>query len=423
MWPNAPLPSTRACWTGTDLVPRLLNVNNYHYRRGGAEVVYLEHGEMFARQGWDIDWFSMRHPSNVPGTDERHFAELIDLEHMSGKVAKLRAAAAIVWNTDAQRKISALVDARRPDVAHLHNIYHHLSPSVLVALKRRGVPTVLTAHDLKLACPNYKMLSHGRVCERCRGGRVWNVATHTCMKGSAALSGLIALESAVHKSMRLYARNIDRIVAPSRFYRNKLIAWGWPEAQVTYIPNFATTHFAPTPVPAAGGLLYFGRLSEEKGVATLIRAAAMSGVAVTIAGTGPAEAALHALAAEMRAPVAFAGYRAGAALGALLSASRAIVLPSEWYENAPMSVLESFSAGRPALGARIGGIPELIAGTGMGWTFESGSVTDLAEKMAMVADLSVDQLNDMGRAAATFVQREMNPAVYFDQMQQLYKSL
>ncbi len=404
-------------------MPRLLNINNYHYRRGGAEVVYLGHGAMFAAAGWASDWFAMKHPSNLPGTDEQHFAELIDLEHMHGRLDRISAAAAIVYNTDARRRIAGLLDERRPDIAHAHNIYHHLSPSILGELKRRGVPVVLTAHDLKLVCPSYKMLSHGQVCERCRGGRIWNVAVHKCMKDSRALSGLIAVESAVHRIGRMYTDNIDRVVAPSIFYREKLIEWGWAADKVVYIPNFSPAEWEATPVPDDGPLLYFGRLSEEKGVATLIRAAARSGVRVVIAGTGPQAASLGALAVDLDAPVTFAGYCTGPDLAALFSQARAVVLPSEWYENAPISVLEAHSAGRPVIGANIGGIPEMIRHDETGWIFASGDVDALAARMVAVAAMPAATLSDMGCAGGVIARAQFSEARYRENITALYATL
>lgn len=404
-------------------MPRLLNVNNYHYRRGGAEVVYLGHGTMFANAGWATDWFSMKHPNNPVGTEEEYFAELIDLEYMQGKFDRAQAAAAVIYNGDARRQMRRLLADRRPDVAHLHNIYHHLSPSILGELKRAAVPVVLTAHDLKLACPSYKMLTHDGICERCRGGRIWNVAVHKCLKGSRALSGLIALESAAHRLFRLYSANIDRIVAPSVFYRNKLISWGWPAEQIVYIPNFSPVRWESTPVPEVGSILYFGRLSEEKGIATLIRASAASHVPVVIAGTGPEEASFRRLAQDLSAPVEFAGYRTGTELAALLRGARAVVLPSEWYENSPMSVLEAYSAGRPVLGANIGGIPELILHGETGWTFASGDVEALAARMAAVFAMSAVELSAMARVGSRMAQDKFSEARYLDNMSSLYAEL
>ncbi|PBN41620.1 glycosyltransferase family 4 protein [Sphingobium sp. D43FB] len=402
---------------------RLLNINNYHYRRGGAEAVYLDHGALFANDGWDIDWFSMRHPQNLPGTDETYFADLIDLEYMQGKVSKAKSAAAIIYNGNARSRLHALIGAARPDVAHLHNIYHHLSPSILGALKAHDIPAVLTAHDLKLVCPSYKMLSGGKVCERCKGGKLWNVAVHRCMKGSMALSSLIAVESTVHRLAGLYRNAVDRVVAPSRFYRDKLIEWGWDADKVIYIPNFVRARPRRAPVKLDGAVLYFGRLSEEKGLATLIRAAAMTGVAVNIAGTGPCDQEFRALAQNLNAPVTFLGYRTGAALEQLLDDARAIVLPSEWYENAPMSVIEAYNAGRPVLGADIGGIPEMIDNGVTGWTFPSRDVEALASKLEEISATPVANLEAMGRAGGMMVAEHLSAARYYERMSDVYRQL
>lgn len=404
--------------------PRLLNVNNYHYRRGGAETVYLGHGAMFAEAGWGVDWFSMKHPLNPPGTDETYFAELIDLEHMPGTLAKARASAAILYNRQAARRLARLLDARRPDILHAHNIYHHLSPSILAVARRRGVPVVLTAHDLKLACPSYTMLSHGRVCERCKGGKVWNLARHRCLKGSLPLSALVTVESAMHKALGLHRHNIDRIVAPSLFYRAKLIEWGWSPDRIVHIPNFVATDMAPERGAAGTApLLYFGRLSEEKGLATLIRAATLAGTPVRIAGTGPSEAALRTLAASINAPVEFVGHQPPSTLATMIAAAPAVVLPSEWYENAPMSVMEAFQLATPAIGTDIGGIPELIKDGETGWLFPPGDVAALADRLAAALAISPARLATMGAAAADFVGTEFSRSKYLGRMLTLYAEL
>jgi len=402
---------------------RLLNINNYAYRRGGAETVFLGHADMFSEAGLGVDLFAMKHPSNPQGMDETYFTKLIDLEHMPGRLQKAEAAAAIIYNHDARQNLERLIKARKPDVAHAHNIYHHISPAILPLLKSYGVPTVLTAHDLKLACPSYKMLSNGVVCERCKGGKIWNTVSERCLKSSLPLSGLIAVESAIHKSLGLYRRNLDRIVAPSQFYKRKLEEWGWPADMVRYIPNFV----ADTPVePGQGGsgaILYFGRLSDEKGISTLIRAAAQAKTPVNIAGTGPLADELKQLALDLAAPVTFLGYRQGADLAELIATAEAIALPSEWYENAPMSVLEAYLHGRPVAGANIGGIPELIVEGETGWLFPSGDQEALAAILRQVFDTPPAIRSTMGRAGGDLVRREFSRAAYRQRVLELYGEL
>ena len=329
----------------------------------------------------------------------------------------------MIYSRQAQQRLAALLDEHPVDVAHLHIIHHHLSPSVLVELKRRGIPAVMTAHDLKLACPSYKMMNAGGVCERCKGGRVWNALRHRCIKGSAAASGLIAIESAVHKALNLYGRNLSAVIAPSQFYRTKLIEWGWPAQQVHYIPNFAALPPAPEAVEFGEHVLFFGRLAPEKGVATLIRASAASRVPVTVVGGGPDEAALRGLAASLAAPVTFGGFLSGAALWAEVERCRAVVLPSEWYENAPVSVLEAFARHRPVAGATIGGIPELITEGSTGWQFPSGDVAALADTLRAIRDTAPSRLAEMGQAARAYVASTFSEERYYLAMAALYQRL
>ena len=408
---------------GVRILPKLLSVNAYHYRRGGSDVVYLDHAALFERRGWQNLFFSMKHPNNLPYQYDHLFAERIDYEYSTGLIDRLTAAKRIIYSRDAQRRLSSLLTNHRVDVAHIHNIYHHLSPSVLVELRRRGIPAVMTAHDLKLACPNYKMMTSDGICERCKGGRVWNTLIHRCIKGSVAGSALITLESGIHKALGLYDHNLSAIVTPSRFYQEKLIEWGWKATKLHYIPNFVTVSADVNDVSYGDHVLYFGRLAPEKGVGTLIKAAAAAKVPLVVIGNGPEEAKLRALADAIAAPVEFRGFLSGDALWQAVQSCRAVVLPSEWYENAPMSLLEAFARRRPVAGARIGGIPELIQPEATGWLFRSGDVMDLAATLQRIMDAPDSVLSEMGRRARIFLDREFGPELYYNRMTNLYRQL
>lgn len=402
---------------------RLLSVNNYHYRRGGSDVVYLEHAALMEELGWENAFFSMHHPHNFPTKWSEHFVRELEYGHSYGFLEKAAMAGKIVYSLEAKRKITSLVREFKPDVAHLHCIYHHLSPSIVPTLRQLGVPVVMTSHDLKIACPAYKMLNGEGICERCKGGNVLNVLRHRCIKGSAAASGIVALESLVQQAFQLYRGNISKIIAPSRFYIEKFVEWGWPREQFAYIPNYVdASRFSPR-FDAGPYFLYFGRLAPEKGVGTLLRAARKAGVSLKIAGTGPEEANLKALHEELGGDVSFLGYKSGAELHELVREARAVVLPSEWYENAPMSVLESYALGKPVIGADIGGIPEMIVKGETGWVFESKSVEDLAQVLRQVSDLEAGKVSSVGRAGRSYVERAFNRAGYVDSVQSLYSRL
>lgn len=404
-------------------MPNLLSLNNYNYRRGGSDVVFLEQDAMFRSLGWNTAVMTMEHPKNLPSPWSRFFVEEIEFGHEYGALQKLRMAGKVIYSGEAKRKISTLLDAFPADVAHAHCVYHHLSPSVLVELKQRGIPTVMTAHDLKLACPAYKMLNRGGVCEKCRSGNLLHVVANRCIRDSLPVSALIMLESAVHKSLGLYRRTLDRVVAPSLFYKQKLMEWGWPEQQLAYIPNYVDAA-AYTPRYEPGDyFFYFGRLAMEKGVATLIRAAAQAKVKLRIAGTGPEGDALKALAAEAGGDVEFLGFVSGEPLWKLVREARAIVLPSEWYENAPMSVLEAYACGKPVIGARIGGIPEMVHEGKSGVLFESGNVSELAVSLSRLSAMPNEQVSNMGEAARDYISNDFTAARYMREMLALYASL
>lgn len=402
---------------------RLLAINNYFYRRGGAEAIFLDHMTLFEDIGWDAVPFAMQHPENLPSDWSRYFVSEIEYGRESSALTKVKQAAKIIYSREAQQNLNQLLEAAKPDIAHAHNVYHHLSPSIFATLKQHNIPVVMTVHDLKLACPAYKMLVDGHVCEQCKGGRIYNVVANRCIKGSVSLSGLVFVETAVHRMLGLYRNKVDRFVVPSRFYREKLIEWGWPPEQLVYIPNFVETDHLTPVYEAQDYLLFAGRLAPEKGLKTLITAAAKSGVKLVIAGTGPDEAELKALAAELNAPVVFAGYVTGEKLHRLIGEARALVLPSEWYENAPVSILEAYALGTPVIGARIGGIPEMIREGETGLTAEAGNVDDLAAQLSRMAAMPPAERNRMGLAGREWILNEFSAEAYRNRMLALYADL
>jgi glycosyltransferase involved in cell wall biosynthesis len=406
-------------------MPHLLSLNSYHYRRGGAEAIYLDHAALFEEHGWRNTFFSMHHPANLESVDSDQFARTVDYELVSGPLDAARTALASIYNFDARRRVRELVRERRFDIAHAHNVYHHLTPAVFEVLADAGVPVVLTAHDLKIACPAYLMRNAHGVCEACKGGNLTHVFRNRCIKQSYAASAVVMVEAYVHRMLGSYSKYVAKIVTPSRFHRGKLIEWGVSPDQIAYIPNFSEPIEQSYKGGHAGPMLFMGRLSEEKGVATLISAAAQSGVPVDIAGTGPLEANLRQLAAELAAPVTFLGRLEGDALWRRVGKARALVLPSECYENAPMSVLEAYQLERPVIGASIGGIPELVRpDTGeCGWLFESGSSAALAGLLLEVAEASEKELAERGRRGRELALGRFSKESYFQAYDQLYGQL
>jgi glycosyltransferase involved in cell wall biosynthesis len=329
----------------------------------------------------------------------------------------------ITHSFEASRKMQKLVDQIQPQVSHLHNIYHHISPSILFTLKKNGIPSVLTLHDLKIACPAYKMLTHDGVCERCKGGNLFNVVKHRCVKDSRVTSSVIFMETMVQRLIGSYRSNVDVFVVPSRFYLEKFVEWGWDRDRFQHIPNFVDVDRFQYCDEIGEGFVFAGRLGPEKGLRTLVDAAAQAGVKLKIVGTGPLEEELKAIAESHGADITFYGYRSGEELQKLIKSSKALVLPSEWYENAPISILEAYSLGRPVIGADIGGIPELIRPGQTGEIFESGNTEGLVEVLTAFNELSSDTAKTMGRAGREWVENSFTPRNYRERMLNLYKTL
>lgn len=386
-------------------------------------MVYLEHANLFEQLGWENAFFSMRHPKNLDTPWSNYFVDELEFGHSYSASQKILMASKVVYSLEAQRKLRRLLQDFPADIAHLHCIYHHLSPSILTTLRDADVPVVMTAHDLKIACPAYKMLNDGGICEHCRDGRLFNVVKHRCVRSSLSASAIVWAESTLHRWLNSYRVRTSRIVAPSRFYMDKFIEWGWPKEKFSHIPNYIDSSIYIPEYIAGNYFLYFGRLAPEKGVATLMRAAKASSVKLKIVGSGPLEADLKTLQDKLQGDIEFLGYRSGTELQSLIRGAKATVLPSEWYENAPMSILESYALGTPVIGARIGGIPEMIVEGETGWTFESGHLDELTNLISRLAKYPNAHLEQAGRAARAYVQDKFSRRGYLDSMLALYAEL
>ena len=386
--------------------------------------MFFEHNDLFSAAGWDVVPFAMHHRKNVESQWTRYFVEEIELGNKRDSVTeRIRKGLKSIYSFEAQNRVRELIQITKPCLAHAHNIYHHLSPSILGTIRREGLPVVVTLHDLKIACPAYKMMTHDGVCERCKNGRLYNVIRHRCIHGSVTLSSLVFAETVVHRILQSYDKYVNMFFVPSRFNISKFVDWGWREDRFRYLPNFVdTASFVPEYQPGES-FVYVGRLSPEKGVATLLRAAQNIGAHLLIIGSGPEEPALRRLANQPGAQIEFLGFRQGEQLHGLIKQARALILPSECYENAPMAVLEAYALGKPVLGANIGGIPELIREGETGLTFASGSIESLSEAMTTMMQLSTEAIIAMGQRARDFVTENFSSHSYLERCSRLYDEL
>jgi glycosyltransferase involved in cell wall biosynthesis len=361
----------------------------------------------------------MRHPKNLASQWDEHFVEEIEFGNRYGLIGSLRRIPKVIYSREAQLKLQRLLTTVSPEVAHAHNVYHHISPSIFPILHQHNVPTFLTLHDLKLACPAHSMLTHDGLCERCKGGHYYNVIRHRCIKNSVSLSSLVFLETVAHRLLGIYERGVTQFISPSRFLRDKLVEWGWDPRKIAHIPNFVSIPDTPR-FGDTGAILYLGRLSQEKGLRTLIRAATKARANILLAGDGPEANSLRSLAGELAAPVRFLGHVAQSDLPAVMEQVSSVILPSECYENAPLSIMEGSAAGIPVIGSRIGGIPELIHEGVTGATFAAGSTEELAARLAEFSQMPLSKLRSIGEAGREWMASEFSERAFVDRTLALY---
>jgi glycosyltransferase involved in cell wall biosynthesis len=400
----------------------ILTINKFFWRKGGSEAVFFNEMDLLRQYGHQVVPFSMKNQNNIESPYEKYFIEEVDYGR-PGVVNKLRNASKALYSFDARSKMTQLLTNHSFDIAHFHIFQHQISPSVFGPLTRKGVPLVLTLHDLKPICPNYKMYVGGQVCESCKGRKFYQAALKRCNKGSILNSAVNMLEMYLHYSLGYY-QNVHQFVAVSRFYKKKMIDFGFPEEQVTYIPNMIELDASFLSKDDAGYALYFGRLSEEKDVDTLIMAMKMvPDLKLIIAGTGPDEPLLKALAMKYEVNnVDFVGFQSGDDLKQLISQASFTVLPSKWYENCPMSVLESYAFGKPVIGARIGGIPELIEDNVDGFHFSPENKEALAERLNQMVSIGKIGRQEMGMIGYEKVKRDHSPEQHYHEIMKVYQS-
>ena len=401
----------------------ILFLNNFYYLRGGSEKVLFEEMRLLREAGHRVAIYARGHELNEPAEFAEFFPPPMDTERVSLNLKAVQSVRELIYSNAARSGLKAVIERFVPDIAHAHNIYGRLSLSVLDELKSAGVPVVMTLHDLKLVCPSYLMLNDGKVCELCRGKKFYHAALTRCHKGSFPASFVYALESWINHALGKY-NAVSRFITPSRFLRDKCVEYGLNTGQITLIPNFIEAQSIPCSNTMGDYFLFLGRLSKEKGVKTLLNAykGLSAKIALTIVGDGPERPMLEKMAADQALNVRFTGYLSGMALQEALSNARAVIMPSECYENAPLSLLEAFAYAKPVIGARIGGIPEMVDEGVNGYLFEAGNVAALAETLAKFLALSGAEITSMGQAARAKIEREYTAERHVAMLLDLYRT-
>jgi glycosyltransferase involved in cell wall biosynthesis len=400
---------------------RILKVNKFHYPRGGADKYYLSLGHALEEAGHKVAYFSMQHPRNEVTPYAKYFVSRLSFNEGSFK-DKLRIPGRMIYSLEAKYKFKKLVADFKPEIIHIHNIYHQISPSILDVAAKAGIPVVMHVHDYKLVCPNYQLFAHGKICESCHRHKYYKCVQKKCFKNSRPKSFLAALEMYIHHSLlKIYERRVDVFITPSAFMKQKLIEFGFTVKKIKVITNpfdaQMTLGSGEKKSESDDYLLYFGRLSEEKGLKTLVEAAAVTGSKLKFVGTGPQQIELDVLAKKINTNLEFLGFKGAKDLKKIILKAKAVVLPSIWLENMPLSLLEALNLGKVVIASNIGGIPEIITDGDNGLLFIPGNIQDLIRK---INDLEILDLAAIGRRARESV-KHFNEAENLRQVEEVYQ--
>ena len=400
-------------------------VNKYYFVKGGSERYLFDLKELLEKNGHEIIPFAMKNENNFQSEFSDYFVDPVDY-NASFSSKKLKEAGRLIYSFHARKQIEALIEATKPDVAHLHMIDHQISPSILYSLHQYRIPVVQTVHQYKLVCPNYRFyIEHeNKICERCLGGKFYQPLLTRCHKNSLAASALISAEAYFHYFLKTYQKNVGLFHTPSAFMKQMLVKGGIDEEKVEH--HFLVTWLDQFPFSPIyeDYFIYLGRLSPEKGVLTLLKAMTrVKRSKLILVGDGPQRAELEAFARENLIKNAeFVGYKNKSEVKELMSHASFSVIPSEWYENSPLVIYEAFSMGKPVVGATIGGITEFIQPNKDGLHFTPGSDTQLAECINLLLD-NRDKIIEMGKNARDKAERNFAPEEHYRWISGIYERL
>lgn len=331
--------------------------------------------------------------------DAGHTVTLFEAQNHSGRAAAVQLGAAI-WNPRSAKRLAAHIASDRPDVAHIHNTWFAMSPSISQVLPDADVPTVMTLHNYRLTCTNALLLRDGSPCEICIEGSPLQSIRYGCYR-SRPETAVAAINIAVHRRRRTWATNIDLFFALTEFMKTIMVRAGIPEEKIVVKPNF-TADPGPRTVPASESdtVVFLGRLSEEKGVHHLVSAwktAPPADLRLKIAGDGPLRAELES---EAPTSVEFLGHISHDKVAELLGTSRALVFPSTWYEGLPMTIVEAFASGLPVLANDLGAMASVVKPLGDDWLVSPETATRAESWMAALARLTDSEMVHRASAQA-----------------------
>ena len=387
---------------------KIILANKFYYRRGGDCIYTMNVEKMLKEKGHKVAVFAMQYPEN----EESEWSK-----YWPSNMTKLKAFTRPFGDGEVRRKFGMLLDDFKPDVVHLNNIHTQLSPVIAKMAHERGIRVVWTLHDTKLVCPCYTCTRDGKWCTECFTDKK-AVISHRCMPGGLP-GAIIGYREMMKWNREVLEECTDLFLPPSQFMMDTCVEGGYSPEKFRVLCNSIDVEKVPqmTQVSQLKGdyYVYLGRVNEVKGVRTLCKAAAQLNKKLIVIGGGELLPELQEAYKDFK-QIEFKGQMKWEEFMPILRGARFMVLPAEWSENNPLTVIESQSLGTPVLGARIGGIPELIEEGISGMTFTSGDVEDLKDKIILIFKHEFDY----DAIAKNAVERYSSEA-YYNKLIEYYK--
>lgn len=392
---------------------KVLMVNKFLYPKGGSETYMFALADYFTKMGHEVRFFGMYDEKNMVNVKREYLVNHIDFYEKSLK--KFFYPFKIIYSREAKEKIGTIIREFKPDIVHLNNYNYQLTPSILYEIEKNGIPVVQTVHDPNLICPFHRLYNYQRqeICEKCKGKKFINCLKTKCINGSFSRSLIGTIEAYLYSYLDVY-KKLSYFICPSHFMANKLVEFGIDKNRVRVLHNFIGELPENTEFSKKDYILYFGRLSQEKGISTFLRAInELKDIKFVFAGGGPLETELN------KYPnIKYVGFKQGKELTKVIQKSLFTVYPSEWYEVFGLSIIESQALGIPVIGAKIGGIPELIEDGVDGLLFQPGNDLDLLEKIKYLYN-NRDILNQFSFKCREKVRR-FSIDLYYDKIMNIY---
>ena len=398
---------------------KILLVNKFHYLKGGSEKYYFDLAKLLQEHGHEVAFFSMQDEKNIKTNCKEYFVENSDMNSKNPLKAF-----DIIYSRKNKKVMEKALDDFKPNIVHLNNFQRQLSASIIKPIKKRNIPIVFTAHDLQAICPAIVMLDNEKnICEKCLKGKYVNCIKGKCVKNSGLKSILGAVEGKYYRWKKIYSRKIDKIIAPSEYFKSMLIKDGISTEKIEMIHNFIDTDIYNLKVEDEGYAFFFFFLSKEKGIFNLIKAMKkINNKKLLIAGDGPDKDEIEEFIKEnnLQGRIRLLGYLNSNQIKEYVSKSRVVIVPSICRENCPYSILETLAMGRPIIGSNLGGIPELVINNECGYIYDNAK--ELTEKLEKILnDESIAK--KMGENSRKIAIEKFSKDAYYTKIINVYENI